>query len=62
MAKLAILGLFDQIAQPLEGARTQNCARSISYGIWGHISRPLFQIQKILFFTTLLPRAIAFFF
>ena len=50
MAKLAILGLFDQIAQPLEGARTQNCARSISYGIWGHISRPLFQIQKFLFF------------
>ena len=42
MAKLAILGPFDQIARPVEGARTQNCARSILYGIWGHISRPFF--------------------
>ena len=44
MAKLAILSPFDQIARPLEGARTQNCDRSISYGIWGHISRPLFYL------------------
>ena len=42
MAKLTILSPFDQIAQPLEGARTQNCDRSISYGIWGHLSRPHF--------------------
>ena len=53
MAKLAILSLFDQIAWPVAGARTQNCDRStgISYGIWGHISRPVYQIQKFLFFT-----------
>ena len=31
MAKLAILSPFHQIAWPLEGARTQNCGRSISY-------------------------------
>ena len=42
MAKLAILSPFHQIARPLEDARTQNCDRSISYGIWDHISRPLF--------------------
>ena len=42
MAKLTILSLFNQIAQPLEDARFQNCDRSISYGIWGHITRPLF--------------------
>ena len=47
MAKLTILSLFDQIAQPLEDARTQNCDRSISYGIWGHLSRPLF-FSKVL--------------
>ena len=51
MAKLAILSSFGQIAPPLEGARTQNCTRNILYGIWGHILRPLFQIQKYLFFT-----------
>ena len=51
MAKSAILSPLDQIAQPLEDARTQNCDRSISYGIWDHIARPLFQIQKFLFFT-----------
>ena len=51
MAKLAILSPFNQIARPLEGARTQNCDRSISYGIWGYISRLLFLIQKFLFFT-----------
>ena len=51
MAKLTILSSFDQIARPLEGARTQNCDRSISYGIWCHISRPLFLIQKFVFFT-----------
>ena len=50
MAKLAIFSPFDQIAQPLEGARTQNCDRSISYGIWGHISRPLFLNLKIFIF------------
>ena len=32
MAKLTILSPFDQIAQPLEDTRTQNCDRSISYG------------------------------
>ena len=45
MAKLTILSPFDQIAQPLEDARTQNCERSISYGIWGHLSRPLFLVK-----------------
>ena len=54
MAKLAILSPFDQIAQPLEGARTQNCDRSIPYRIWGHISRPLFQIQKCFIFQSTL--------
>ena len=50
MAKLTILSLFDQIAQPLEGARTQNCDRSISYGFWGHLSRPLFLNSKSFIF------------
>ena len=50
MAKLTILSPFDQIAQPLESARTQNCDKSISYGFWGHLSRPLFQTQKFLIF------------
>ena len=49
--KIGILSPFDQIARPLKGARTQNCDRSISYGIRGHISRPLFKIRKFLFFT-----------
>ena len=51
MAKLAILSSFDEIARPLEGARTQNHDRSISFDIWGHISVPFFEIQKFLFFT-----------
>ena len=51
MAKLAIFSLFDEIARQLEGARTQNHDRSISFDIWGHISIPLFEIQKFLFFT-----------
>ena len=51
MAKLAIFRSFDEIARPLEGARTQNHYRSISYDIWGHISISLFEIQKFLFFT-----------
>ena len=51
MAKLAIFSLFDEIARPLEGARTQNHDRSISFDIWEHISIPLFEIQKFLFFT-----------
>ena len=51
MAKLAIFSSFDEIARPLEGARTQNHYRSISYDIWGHISISLFEIQKFLFFT-----------
>ena len=49
--KIGYFKPFDQIARPLEGARTQNCDRSISHGIWSHISRPLFKIQKVLFFT-----------
>ena len=50
MAKLAILSSFDQIARPLEGARTQNYDRNISYGIWGHISKPLFK-KKFFYFS-----------
>ena len=50
MAKLAILSLFDEIARPLEGARNPNCDRSISYDIWGRISRPLFLNSKIFIF------------
>ena len=51
MAKLAIFSSFDEIARPLEGARTQNHDRSISFDIWGHMPIPLFKIQKFLFFT-----------
>ena len=40
--KLAIFSVFGQIAQPLEGARTQDFDRSISYDMWGHMSRPIF--------------------
>ena len=36
MAKFAVLSLFGQNALPLAGARTQNCDRSTSYGIWDH--------------------------
>ena len=51
MAKLAIFSSFDEIALPLEGARTQNHDKSILFDIWEHISIPLFEIQKFLFFT-----------
>ena len=50
MAKLTILSLFDQIARPLEGARTQNCDRSISYSIWGHIYQDHFSKLKNFYF------------
>ena len=49
MAKLAILSPFDQSARPLEGTKTQNCDGSISYGAWGHISRPLFKLKTFYF-------------
>ena len=51
MVKLAIFSSFDEIAWSLEGARTPNHDRSISFDIWGHISIPLFEIQKFIFFT-----------
>ena len=33
MVKVIYLSTFDKIARPLEDARTQNCDKSISYGI-----------------------------
>ena len=54
MAKLAILSLFDPIARPLEGARTQNCDRSISYGIRGpYIKTTFFNLKIFIFHSTL---------
>ena len=49
MAKLAVLSLFGQIVQPLEGEKTQNCNGSISYGILGYISRPLGKFKSCYF-------------
>ena len=48
--KIGYFKPFDQIARSLEGARSQNCDRSISYGIWGNTSRPLFLNSKFLIF------------
>ena len=45
MAKLTILSPFDQIAQPLEDARTQIVIEVFDMGFWGHLSRPLFLVK-----------------
>ena len=52
MAKLANLSPFDQIARPLEGARTQKCNRSISYGrLFGAIYQDHFFKFKYFYFS-----------
>ena len=50
MAKLTILSPFDQIAQPLEGARTQICDRSISY-VFGAIYQDHFSKLKNFYYS-----------
>ena len=51
MAKLTILSQFDQIAQPLESAITQNCDRSISLVFGAKNQNHFFKFKKNFYFS-----------